>query len=191
MQSNDTPKNGAERIAAERLRQVVEEGWTPAHDAEHHSPEALELAAACYAMPPDARGSKVVPHHYDVTRTDVVLPDVLPFEVVEVPALWPFEGRWWKPSTRKRDLEKAGALCAAAMDLRVLLGGGKATPQGMEWREFHEDCPRCGSRVEVLVPSTRMPNWWTEGDMVRCADGCGVEMAVSCDHEGAWLEHGE
>lgn len=113
-------KTGIERIAAERLRQIEKEGWTPEHDDEH-DPEDLEMAAACYAMPPEHRGSKIVPHTHDLcTRYD----DgnfVAPRGESDVPELWPWDGEWWKPSTRERDLEKAGALLAAALDLRMRL----------------------------------------------------------------------
>lgn len=42
--------SGAERIAAERARQVAEEGYDKRHDNEHTDGE-LARAAACYAMP--------------------------------------------------------------------------------------------------------------------------------------------
>lgn len=41
---------GVELIAAERQRQITEEGWTPEHDDGHDSGE-LAMAAACYAAP--------------------------------------------------------------------------------------------------------------------------------------------
>lgn len=47
---HDTPLTGAELIAAERLRQVQAEGWTPAHD-DQHDDDSLLLAAICYASP--------------------------------------------------------------------------------------------------------------------------------------------
>ncbi len=40
---------GIERIAAERLRQIEVEGWTPEHDL-MHTPDELEKAAACYTL---------------------------------------------------------------------------------------------------------------------------------------------
>ncbi len=40
---------GAEMIAAERERQVSEEGWTAEHDDEHIMGE-LAAGAACYAL---------------------------------------------------------------------------------------------------------------------------------------------
>lgn len=94
---NDNPMiSGIQAIAVERQRQIVEEGWDLKHDLQH-SPEHLELAATCYATPPEFRKC------YD---------DGTPY-------LWPWERSWWKPSeNRVRDLEKAGALLAAAIDLR-------------------------------------------------------------------------
>jgi hypothetical protein len=47
---HDTNLTGAELIAAERRRQIEQEGWTPEHDDEH-SDGSLLLAAICYAAP--------------------------------------------------------------------------------------------------------------------------------------------
>jgi hypothetical protein len=80
---------GIERVAKERERQMHEEGWTPEHDS-HHDGGELALAAACYATAETA--------------------------TVVVPCRWPWEREWWKPSTRVRNLEKAGALIAAEID---------------------------------------------------------------------------
>lgn len=41
---------GIDLIAAERMRQVKQEGWTPEHD-DAHNDESLALAAICYAAP--------------------------------------------------------------------------------------------------------------------------------------------
>lgn len=69
--------------------------------AAEHAPEDLELAAACYAMPESFR------LYGYVQQTGAT------------PHLWPLADKYWKPSTRERDLEKAGALLAAALDLRM------------------------------------------------------------------------
>jgi len=91
---------GIERIAAERQRQVDQERWTPGHDATH-TLDQLARAAACYAMP--AR-----------------------FRRTRYRGLWAWPG-WWKPTpkNRIRELEKAGALCAAEID-RLLREQGSA-----------------------------------------------------------------
>lgn len=87
-------QSGADLIAAERQRQVEEEGWTPEHDAQHGGSEAGDLVLAALAY--------LRPHRH----------------LVGVPAEWPWEGRFWKPTPddRVRELVKAGALIAAEID---------------------------------------------------------------------------
>lgn len=88
----DAP-TGADLIAAERRRQVEQEGWTPEHDAEHGDGH-LAMAAVCYALPPTERR----PRH--------------------VFSFWPWHSSYWKPTPddRVRELVKAGALIAAEID---------------------------------------------------------------------------
>ncbi len=75
-------------IGAERLRQNREEGWTEEHDDEHDCNELAD-AAACYAL-----GQ--------------------PSQIIE--QLWPWSIDWWKPTDRRRDLVKAGALIIAEIE---------------------------------------------------------------------------
>lgn len=82
-----------EDIAAERQRQIEVEGWTPEHDDEHGN-EELAHAAACYALG---------------TREVGTNPDNLTY-------IWPWHADWWKPSDRRRQLVKAGALIAAEIE---------------------------------------------------------------------------
>lgn len=91
---------GIERIAAERKRQIEEEGWTEAHDDEHIV-EELALAGACYALPEYIRNYSI----WEDRLLELLWP-------------WPFSTGWWKPSpeNRIRELEKAGALIAAEID---------------------------------------------------------------------------
>jgi len=91
--------NGVERIAAERQRQIEEEGWTVAHDDDWENDE-LALAAACYAIPKRRRKRK---DDWNVSMRRY---------------LWPWDERWWSPTpnNRIRELEKAGALIAAEID---------------------------------------------------------------------------
>jgi len=91
---------GAERIAAERNRQVKQERWTPGHDDEHTDGQ-LAWAAVCYAAP-GAVGRLGRRHHaFDP---------------------WPWADEWYKRpenptrAERIRMLEKAGALIAAEID---------------------------------------------------------------------------
>lgn len=89
---------GAERIAAERARQVGAEGYDHEHDDGHIS-EEIAWAAACYAAPEEI--------WHDVNNRSA----------------WPWDEEFDKRPDpdcpipeRVRALEKAGALCAAEID---------------------------------------------------------------------------
>ena len=84
----------ARDVLAERQRQISVEGWTPEHDDEHSSGE-LALAAACYAL---------------------VANQPLERKAPMCPGSWPWRYEWWKPSDRRRDLIKAGALILAEIE---------------------------------------------------------------------------
>lgn len=87
---------GIEIIAAERQREIDDEGYTAEHDDEHFDCE-LALAAAGYAIKAD-HGERATP---------------APFYPV----------RWnWKPASPIRMLAKAGALIAAEIDRRLRAG---------------------------------------------------------------------
>ena len=95
--------NGAERIAAERKRQIEEEGFTAKHDSDwKHDDSQLAIAAVCYSLPEDYRVDMNFPEEY-----------------------WPWDWRFWKPTpkNRIRELEKAGALIAAEIDRLLRLEG--------------------------------------------------------------------
>ena len=97
---------GIERIAAERQRQLDQEGWTPEHDNQH-TDAALALAALCY-----------------LKSAVCCVVDGDPGEIKNQ-AGWPWYFAWWKPSADPiRNLEKAGALIAAEID-RLQRKGGK------------------------------------------------------------------
>lgn len=78
-------------VLAERCRQIEAEGWTSAHDDEHLMRGSLAAAAACYAL--SAAGLKNA-----------------------APSGWPWSIEWWKPTTPRRDLVKAGALILAEIE---------------------------------------------------------------------------
>jgi hypothetical protein len=82
-------RDGAQRIADERQRQIRAEGYTPEHDDEHECGELAE-AAGCYALRVD--------HHWPME-----------WECVHLRAQP-------TPAQRIRELEKAGALIAAEID---------------------------------------------------------------------------
>lgn len=75
-------------VLAERRRQIETEGWTPEHDDEHSTQE-LAFAASCYATADEGD---------------------------QPPAVWPFHLSWWKPTDRRSNLEKAGALILAEIE---------------------------------------------------------------------------
>jgi hypothetical protein len=91
---------GAGMIAAERKRQVEEEGWSQERDCAIHLNGELAKAAACYALTYPLRGLLIA-------------------------TIWPWETKWWKPTPddRIRELVKAGALIAAEIDRLKALGG--------------------------------------------------------------------
>ncbi|SFI36073.1 hypothetical protein [Albimonas pacifica] len=87
--------NGIESIAAERYRQVRDEGFTREHDDEHAAGE-IAGAALCYIW-----SAMTGAHQMSPPRP---------------PAWWPWAHRWWKPKGRREDLVRAGALIAAEID---------------------------------------------------------------------------
>lgn len=96
--------SGADRIAAERQRQIDVEGYTPEHDAGHAA--QLIGAANSYA----AFANVTVAQGYTVE-------EALAFGGDIIPPMWPWSSHFWKPTGEPiRDLEKAGALIAAAID---------------------------------------------------------------------------
>lgn len=78
--------SAARDVLAERRRQIEEEGWTAKRDDKYKAGE-LAKAAACYA------------YGYRLAAT-----------------YWPWDLSWWKPSNRRRDLVKAGALIIAEIE---------------------------------------------------------------------------
>ncbi len=88
-------------VAAERLRQIVEEGWTPQHDDDEHGYDDLARAAACYALPAYLR--------------DVVMRGCYGSKKLWR-WLWPFTEDWWKPKDQRRDLIRAAALLIAQIE---------------------------------------------------------------------------
>ncbi|HGY5195254.1 TPA: ead/Ea22-like family protein [Raoultella ornithinolytica] len=79
-------------VLAERQRQVTSEGWTPGHDDEYEHGELAD-AAGCYALSSEL---------FDCAG--------------EPPRPWPWPDEWWKPTNRRRDLVKAGALILAEIE---------------------------------------------------------------------------
>lgn len=90
-----------EEIAAERQRQISGEGWTPEHDDTQKMGE-LARAASVYAF----------------CAADAVSPEVARSQGASFlpPFDWPWSPEWFKPTNRRRDLVKAGALIVAEIE---------------------------------------------------------------------------
>lgn len=96
--------NALELIAAERGRQINEEGWTPDHDDQHTCGQ-LSAAAGCYALSASGfLGTVELRDWHKCWAPGVKM------------KLWPFLLDWWKPATPIRDLVKAGALIVAEIE---------------------------------------------------------------------------
>lgn len=103
---NEIKHTGIEIIAAERQRQIEQEGWTPEHDDAHASGELID-AAICYAAAADGlrAGATVKEIEWRILSKD--------FDTL----IWPWESEWLKVSNDPaRNLAKAGALIAAEID---------------------------------------------------------------------------
>lgn len=109
---SDDATSGVALIAAERQRQIEQEGWTPEHDDGHILGE-MAAAGASYAL----LGTR--------WKDASILGAPLIRSI-----LWPWGAEWFKPTEypdppytpnvfidkRVRDLVKAGALIAAEID---------------------------------------------------------------------------
>ena len=103
-------KGGTELIADERMRQMLQEGWTLDHDDGHSSCE-LSTAAACYAV--YGTGVTVRGGPGQNTYDDA----------------WPWSHQWdkRKKHDRLRRLVIAGALIAAEIDRELRLRDRRKT----------------------------------------------------------------
>lgn len=130
MTTPPTPRGGALRIAGERERQIENKGYTREHDFTQHTTEELLDAVRCYFNEAELQ----VTGHKLFDR---------------IPRLWPWDPLAWKPAaTSTRNLEKAGALIAAAIDRRIAEG-------------------LCPARVDA----THCNHWWdNDGPCCDCGD---------------------
>ncbi|WPE22436.1 hypothetical protein [Shinella zoogloeoides] len=87
-----------EDVFAERRRQIEAEGWTAKHDDAHGKGKLLLAARAYFAHATDRALSQ--------PRGDRA---GIPFE-------WPWDKKWWKPKSPRKDLVRAGALALAEID---------------------------------------------------------------------------
>jgi hypothetical protein len=105
---------GIDSIAAERERQVTEEGWTADHDDTHGAGE-LAWAAACYAAP-----ERILRHHEGANGSHGFVepwPTETHRQTRYADDFGSYRVGWPRPDcSRIEQLAKAGALIAAEID---------------------------------------------------------------------------
>lgn len=141
-------KTGLQRIKAERQRQIETEGLTPTHDDQYEDSE-LYRAADSYEV-------------FGMLQIDGRNPDP-----ANIPATWPWDKQWWKPSTDPaRNYEKAGALLLAHADWHRRHGDPGAGD------DFDQLAAELGDRIDQLPPplSTTAVRYTITGEALA-ADG--------------------
>lgn len=171
---NDSPTaaRGAARspvrdLAAERLRQVNQEDWTPEHDDSHVNDEIAALAA-WYAMPPAARDWPASETGFGATWGEAILPD----------------GWCGKSGDRRRELVKAGALIIAEIErLDRLEASAPAWATGPAWSRDEERtlcllllCGGHGVTAEVIAG-------WSDEECQQAEDWAGREHLAASDND--------
>ncbi len=107
---------GASDIAAinllvrERIRQIEQEGWSPAMDDSDRKSGELSAAGACYALAESQRAGVYASTGSVEVRHSARQP------------AWPFSPVAWKPNTMRRMIVKALALLLAEL-ARLIRGG--------------------------------------------------------------------
>lgn len=94
----DNVSSAAKSVLEERARQISGEGWGEEHDDEYIKGQ-LSDAACCYLMAA----------HKAQGNANSLMNTVFAY-------LWPWKADWWKPSGRRRNLIKAGALIIAELE---------------------------------------------------------------------------
>lgn len=140
-------KTGIELIAEERQRQIEKEGWTPEHDIFEHRHGQLIDAAVSYALTEEER--KKLCH---LVKSDE-----------DVPPIWPFEKKYWKPcpTDRIKELVKAGALIAAEIDR--LQNEKVVCPKCLKpVGNCHQSYPSYHNRIRYICPHCKYDGDSTE-----------------------------
>ena len=106
----DIMKTGAELITEERQRQIDVEGYDAQHDSQHDVSQFLSAAKSYMDSAHLTMESKEKDNstHWHETNE--------PFYWQYIKNSFPWDEKFFKPTTPLRDLVKAGALIAAAID---------------------------------------------------------------------------
>lgn len=105
----------ARDVLAERLRQQSIEGWTTENDDQHSNGQMAD-AAAWYAATEAA---------FWITEGDCPVD------------LWPWSEQWRKPTSRRRDLIKAGALILAEIERLDRASANASKDRGVSESQSH------------------------------------------------------
>ncbi|MGC4393751.1 hypothetical protein [Agrobacterium sp. M50-1] len=155
-----------EDVIAERKRQIDVEGWSSEHDDAHEKGE-LAGAAACYALagvtytapdhyPPRKKYAAVVDARNSISEKEVeTTREAVKLAIGEpaAPKNWPFHASFWKPTNRRRNLEKAAAFILAEIDRLD--------------RASKPACPDCGRKMAKSADDAAAgmcPKWWAVRD---------------------------
>lgn len=103
LQSSVIPTTqGAEDVLSERMRQIFNEGFDPAHDDTHNE---FDLAEAANGY---IQHVVKFAHHFQISESS--------YRAQFMPKSWPWHLSWWKPKDPRRDLVRAAALIIAEID---------------------------------------------------------------------------
>ena len=150
---------GAAEIAHERQRQIEQEGYTETHDR-HHTPQTLCRAAAAYALQDDPS------RHVASTAY----------------GLWPWSVEYWKPKDHLRNLVRAGALIAAAID-RIHAEDGGCSEPSPEDRMFIRSAYVSELAGGVLYVTVNLSERWLDATLFDVYPGKGL-MQISFYKDG-------
>ncbi|MCD6944294.1 hypothetical protein LTW04_14165 [Escherichia coli] len=155
-------------VLAERQRQVTAEGWTAERDDGYQNSELAD-AAACYAIHAHNQG-------------------------FSTPAHWPWSQDWWKQTSPRRDLVKAGALILAEIERLDRAAGIKVEADSLDADVNDRNQPGMVVAVHIdvgdfvkfrgrvyAVKETDFDDhdvtlWFVCGEVLKCAAGCPIEV---------------
>ena len=155
-------------VLAERQRQVTAEGWTAERDDGYQNSELAD-AAACYAIHAHNQG-------------------------FSTPAHWPWSQDWWKQTSPRRDLVKAGALILAEIERLDRAAGIKVEADSLDADVNDRNQPGMVVAVHIdvgdfvkfrgqvyEVKETDFDDhdvtlWFVCGEVLKCAAGCPIEV---------------
>ncbi|HHG2097355.1 RelE family toxin-antitoxin system [Klebsiella pneumoniae] len=155
-------------VLAERQRQVTAEGWTAERDDGYQNSELAD-AAACYAIHAHNQG-------------------------FSTPAHWPWSQDWWKQTSPRRDLVKAGALILAEIERLDRAAGIKVEADSLDADVNDRNQPGMVVAVHIdvgdfvkfrgqvyEVKETDFDDhdvtlWFVCGEVLKCAAGCQIEV---------------